>query len=181
MTYGWASLVAQRLKCLPEMWETWVWSLCPEDPLEKEMATHSSILAWRIPWTKEPGGLYSPLGHRVGHDWVISLSFSFTTTPWTVGQAPLSMWFSREEYWNGLSFPSPENLPYPGIKPIISCNGRWTLYHLATCEALGNVYYVINKFWMWKHLSILSYKSAALSGGLPIRLKNKRMHSEGFP
>ena len=52
-----ASLVAQRLKCLPPMWETRVRSLGQEDPLEKEMATHSSILAWRIPWTEEPGGL----------------------------------------------------------------------------------------------------------------------------
>ena len=52
-----ASLVAQRLKRLPAMWETWVQSLGREDPLEKEMATHSSILAWRIPWTEEPGGL----------------------------------------------------------------------------------------------------------------------------
>ena len=55
----WASLVAQRLKCLPAMWETWVRPLGQEDPLEKEMATHSSILAWRIPWTEEPGWLYS--------------------------------------------------------------------------------------------------------------------------
>ena len=52
-------LVAQRLKCLPTIWETWVRSLGQEDPLEKEMATHSSILAWRIPWTEEPGGLPS--------------------------------------------------------------------------------------------------------------------------
>ena len=49
----------QRLKCLPAMWETWVRSLGREDPLEKEMATHSSILAWRIPWTEELGGLQS--------------------------------------------------------------------------------------------------------------------------
>ena len=49
----WASLVAQRLKCLPAMQETWVQSLGWEDPLEKEMATHSSILAWKIPWTEE--------------------------------------------------------------------------------------------------------------------------------
>ena len=53
------SLVAQRLKRLPAMWETWVRSLGWEDPLEKEMATHSSILAWRIPWMEEPGGLQS--------------------------------------------------------------------------------------------------------------------------
>ena len=55
----WVSLVAQRLKCLPAMWETWVQSLGQEDPLEKEMAAYSSILAWRIPWTEEPDGLQS--------------------------------------------------------------------------------------------------------------------------
>ena len=53
----WASLVAQRLKHLLAMQETWVRSLGQEDLLEKEMATHSSILAWRIPWTEELGGL----------------------------------------------------------------------------------------------------------------------------
>ena len=59
-----ASLVAQRLKGLPAMWETWVRSLGWEDPLEKEMATHSSILAWRIPWKEELGGLYCPRGRK---------------------------------------------------------------------------------------------------------------------
>ena len=54
-----SSLVAQRLKHLPEMWETWVQSLGREDPLEKEMAPHSSTLAWRIPWMEELGGLQS--------------------------------------------------------------------------------------------------------------------------
>ena len=63
-----ASLVAQRLKRLPAVWETWVRSLGREDPLEKEMATHSSILAWRIPWTEEPDGLQSMGSQRVGHD-----------------------------------------------------------------------------------------------------------------
>ena len=67
-TYLVASLVAQRLKRLPPMWETWVLSLGLEDPLEKEMATHSSILPWRIPGTEEPGGLPSMGSHRVGHD-----------------------------------------------------------------------------------------------------------------
>ena len=62
------SLVAQRLKRLPEMQETWARSLGREDPLEKEMATHSSILAWRIPRTEEPGGLQSTGSQRVGHD-----------------------------------------------------------------------------------------------------------------
>ena len=67
-----ASLVAQRLKRLPAMRETWVQSLGREDPLEKEMATHSSILAWRIPWTEEPGGLQSTGSQRVGHNWATS-------------------------------------------------------------------------------------------------------------
>ena len=63
-----ASLVAQRLKHLPAMWETSVQSLGQEDSLEKEVATHSSILAWRIPWTEEPGGLQSMGSQRVRHD-----------------------------------------------------------------------------------------------------------------
>ena len=63
-----ASLVAQMVKCLPAMWETGVRSLGREDPLEKEMGTHSSILAWRIPWTKKPCGLQSMGLQRVGHN-----------------------------------------------------------------------------------------------------------------
>ena len=61
---------------LPAMRETWVRSLGQEDPLEKEMATHSSILAWRIPWTEELGGLQSMGLQRVGHDGETSLSLS---------------------------------------------------------------------------------------------------------
>ena len=60
--------MAQRIKCLPAKQETWVRPLGWEDALEKEMATHSSILAWRIPWTEEPGGLQSTGSQRVGHD-----------------------------------------------------------------------------------------------------------------
>ena len=62
------SLVAQMVKLLPAVWETWVQSLGWEDPLEKEMATHSSTLAWKIPWTEEPGRLQSMRSQRVGHD-----------------------------------------------------------------------------------------------------------------
>ena len=58
-TVSWASLVAQRLKCLLAMWETWVRSLSREDPLKKERATHCSILAWQIPQTEESGRLES--------------------------------------------------------------------------------------------------------------------------
>ena len=62
------SLVAQRLKHLPVMRETWVQSLGWEDPLEKEIKAHSSILAWRIPWTEKPGRLQSKGSHRVRHN-----------------------------------------------------------------------------------------------------------------
>ena len=64
----WASLVAQTVKNLPAMQETQVQSLGQEDPLEKGMATHCSILAWRIPWTEDPGGLQSMGLQRVRYD-----------------------------------------------------------------------------------------------------------------
>ena len=69
-----SSLVAQLVKNLPAMQETPVKSLGQEDFLEKEMATHCSILAWEIPWIEEPGGLQPMGSQRVGHDWVTSLS-----------------------------------------------------------------------------------------------------------
>ena len=62
------SMVAQMVKRLPTMQETWVRSLGQEDPLEKEMATHSSTLAWKIPWMEECGRLQSMESQRVGHD-----------------------------------------------------------------------------------------------------------------
>ena len=70
------------------MQETWVWSLGWEDPLEKGMATHSSILAWRIPWAEEPGGLQCMESQRVGHDWATN-----THTP--THTCPLPLWGSR--------------------------------------------------------------------------------------
>ena len=63
-----ASLVAQRVKRLPAMWETWVQALGWEDPLEKEMAIHSSTIAWKIPCTEKPARLQSTGSQRVGHD-----------------------------------------------------------------------------------------------------------------
>ena len=111
-----ASLMAQLVKNPPAMWETWVWSLGWEDPqekgkathssilekkssicscllifLEKEMATHSSILAWRITWTEEPGVLQSMGSQRVGYDWATSLLIF------------LGVWGQRE-FWNCFSF-----------------------------------------------------------------------------
>ena len=75
----WASLVAQTVKNLPTMQETHLRSLGQENPLEKGMATHSSIRAWRIPQTEEPGGLQSKGSQRVRHD----SEFHFTAFPLT--------------------------------------------------------------------------------------------------
>ena len=92
-----ASLVAQMEKRLPAMRETQVRSLCWEDLLEKEMATHSSILAWRIPRMEEHGRLQSMGSQRVGHDWVTSLSDVYNfVTPWTAAhQASLFFTISQ--------------------------------------------------------------------------------------
>ena len=68
LQYSWASLVAQLVKNLPAMWETWVRSLGWEDPLEKGKATHSSVLAWRIPWTVESMGLQRVRTHLTNID-----------------------------------------------------------------------------------------------------------------
>ena len=73
-----ASLVAERVNHLPAVQEIWVWSLGQEDPLEKEMATHSGTLAWKIPWMEKPDRLQSMVWQRVGHDWATSLSLSLT-------------------------------------------------------------------------------------------------------
>ena len=72
-----ASLVAQTIKHLPAMWETHARSLGWEDPLEKEMAIHSSILAWKIPGIEEPGRLQSMWSQRVKHDYATSLSLYY--------------------------------------------------------------------------------------------------------
>ena len=75
-----SSFVAQSVKNLPAVWETWAWSLGQEDPLKKGMATHSSFLAWRIPWTEEPGMLQSRESQRVTKVLnYINLSFSLFT------------------------------------------------------------------------------------------------------
>ena len=109
------------VKCLLAMWETWVRSLGREDPVEKEVATYSSTLAWKIPWTEEPDKLQSMGSQRVGHDWATSLSlftfwFQFSSVqllsrvwlfeiPWTAAhQASLSITNSQsllKVHWVG--------------------------------------------------------------------------------
>ena len=99
-----STLVAQMVKCLPTMQETWVQSLGREDLLEKEMATHSSILAWKIPWMVEPGRLQSMGSQRVGHDWATSLSLSQCRRP------GFNSWV-RMTSWRRERLPTPVFLP----------------------------------------------------------------------
>ena len=77
--YSWAALVAQLVKNPPAMWETWVWSLGWKDPLEKGKASHSRVLAWRIPRIEESGGLSTMGSQRIRHKWATN---PFTWLPW---------------------------------------------------------------------------------------------------
>ena len=120
-------MVAQSVKDLPAMQETQVQFLGGKDPLEKEMATHSSILDWKIPWTEETGEGYNGafytgdinflyqylLLYLCECEWKSLSCVRLFATPWTIQ----SMKFSRPEYWSGQPFPSPGDLPNPGIKP----------------------------------------------------------------
>ena len=103
------SPMAQMVKRLPIMWETWVQSPGWEDLLEKEMATHSRILAWEIPWMEEAGRLQTMGSQRVGHNWVTSLSLSLSSS----GQSRiLFIWpLTAVRYWHVYIF----GWPYPII------------------------------------------------------------------
>ena len=134
------------VKYLPTVQETWLRSLGWEDSLGKEMATHSSTLAWKIPWAEEPGGLHSTGSQTVRHDWVTSLSDFFQllihiwlfAIVWTVAhQTPLSMGCSRQEYRSGLPLPPPGNLPNPRTEPRSSHLLHWQMDSLPLSH-LGN-------------------------------------------
>ena len=110
---GNTSLVAQTVKRLSTMWETQVQSLGLGDLLEKEMATHSSILAWKITWMEEPGG---PRGCKeFRHDWATSLSLSGNTVPWTlsVTQVSSGIRISTPKYLFYLDWTTTSSSPAP--------------------------------------------------------------------
>ena len=92
------------------MQETWVRSLGREDPLEKEMATHSSILAWRIPWVEEPGGLQSTGQQRVGHDFTFTFTFNVVTNLQLLEVLFLVVVVFNLEHWLGEYFTSCSDL-----------------------------------------------------------------------
>ena len=118
------SRVAQTVK---HLWETWVWSLGQEDPLEKEMATHSSILAWRILWIEEPSGLQFMGLQRVRHDWATLLSLSIEapgllTVTWKgksyLCHLFLKMWLSGDKVFDSSTQVKKENLENLHIVPF---------------------------------------------------------------
>ena len=141
-----SSQVAQMVKCLPATWETWVWSLGWEDPLEKEMATHSSTLAWKIPWTEEPGRLQSMGSQRVGHNWATSLSFFMffliLGSAESVPQARMRLehlpWGIPEHlsfHWEGKEFMIPSWLPSIAGLPRILGEFQLINAHFANAPA----------------------------------------------
>ena len=158
-----ASLLAQTIKNLPAVPETWVQSLSWEDPVETGMATHSSTLDWRIPWTGEPGGPQSLGSQRTKHDWVTNTLLVYpwetiTTIKVTNGsntslRFPLSLLLlSLKIYYiiyiiyiiylavwmlvvaYWLNWTCGVLVPWPGIEPHAPCIGRWILNHWTTRE-----------------------------------------------
>ena len=115
---SWLSLVAQMVNNLPAMWETQVWSLGQEDPLEKGMANHASILVWRIPWVEEPGGLQSTGSQRVGHNWVTEHTRTSLHSLWKILLYPCGEWEWKKQmipenyYKNNFLF-EPPRVPRP--------------------------------------------------------------------
>ena len=144
---GRTSLLAQMLKRLSTMRETRVQSLGWEDLLEKEMATHSSILAWKIPWTEEPGRLQSMGLQRVRHDWANSLSLSLSYR----GRHCKQHW----EHWSIHLFPryNPSNRNRKAMtnknNETLACamenkkSWRSKILHSPTCLSLNYVYFSV--------------------------------------
>ena len=136
LTWRWASLVAPMVKNLPIVQETRVQSLAREDPLEKGMATHSSILAWRIPWTEEPGRLQSMESQRAGHDWVTNNSNNYcsqSSAPWILC---IQQTHSRE-------------LPFKQMSWI--CVGRQHFNNYSIC--LVTIPYLLKSFKIFKSVN----------------------------
>ena len=118
------SLVAQMVKNLPPVWETWVWSLGQEDPLEKRMATHSSILGWRIPWREEPCRLQS-MGSQRG-----CLMSSGSIHKLYCGIYSTFKWSFDEIVWGGKSSPRPT----PQQSWLLSCGSFLGVRYKRSCR-----------------------------------------------
>ena len=128
-------MVAQTVKHLPTMQETQFQSLGWEDLLEKEMATHSSILAWKIPWTEEPGRLQSMGLQRVGYNGATSHSHSLTHTHSLC--LSCGMWTLSCGMW--------DLVPRPGMEPGSPALGAWSLSHRTNREGPKAYYFLMSR------------------------------------
>ena len=118
--------------------ETWVWSLGREDPLEEGMATHSSILAWRIPWTEEPGRLQSMGSQKVGHNWTTFTSFTFFSSGYC--PHPLSCWYCLLNFWLFLSM---TEVTYFHVFLLPSLNSALNSLCLTTICQLQGTFFIL--------------------------------------
>ena len=142
------ALVVKNPLPMQETWETRVWSLGWEAPLEEGMATDSSILAWRIPWTEDPDRLQSVGSQRVGHDWATeyTCTHGILSLPWKFSVLHLIIFLAPNLYLSSMSFPSLGTHFFSALNdiPFSGCNTVHVSIHLL------NDILVTSKFWqLW--------------------------------
>ena len=162
------------------MWETRVQSLGQEDPLEKEMATHSSILAWRIPWTEEPGGLQFTGSQRVGHNWVTSL-FTFYLPAEPPGKPRFSFSIFSSVFLPPVS--SSSFLPFHEVlhcldRPITSS----TAYRLMTFRSVSNRSLLSSRLSEFLHIHTMNTSNSPTLkvNLLSLKICPSLYHSKGY-
>ena len=133
-----ASLVPQIVKNLPATQETWVQPLGQEDPLKKEMAIHSSILAWRIPWTEEPGGLQSMRSQRVGHNWATFTSLWELESLFSVKDFLAPAWDGSPCYKTEKNMCGGQHFCSLPLRVYTVCSLSWPLGELRRSLRAGN-------------------------------------------
>ena len=149
---SWASLVAQIVKNPPALQETWVQSLGQEDPPEEEMGAHSSVLAWRTPWTEEPGGLQSRGSHRVRH-------YEHTCSGLTA-LSPVSFTLTILQFSQRFPLSRPGNFTASHL-PLVSCSSSSRLLSVPltsqTLVQLRSFIYIVPSAWHALLLLIIFY------------------------
>ena len=148
-------LVAQMVKNLPAMSETWVQSLGQEDPLEKGMATHSSVLTWRIPGTEEPGGQPSMGLHRVGHDWsdlaAAAAWIQWSSLPWAFS------FLNTAFHWPcSTSFHNFQIIEFWHFPPSIHCSTSHSLV-FAPLQSWNWIFKITSNYQVQKRQSVFIY------------------------